>query len=355
MKKRVLTGDRPTGKLHLGHYIGSIRNRVEAQKNFTCFLILADLHTLTTKPSKQEILAMRTFLPEMVADYLACGIDPNETVIYLQSQIPAVYQLNTLFSMMVSLNRLSGLPSIKEMAKNAHIDEESIPFGLVGYPVLQTADILCGKADVVPVGRDNLAHIELARDIARRFNMLYGDVFPLPVASLPGIEERETVSLIGLDGKGKMSKSANNALFLSDDTETVRKKIQKMYTDPNRVHAHIPGKVEGNPLFIFHDLFNADKEQVAFFKERYQEGNIRDVEIKEALIASLEAFLTPIREKRTHFLQQKGYIEKVLVEGTRKMQEISHATLKEALSAMGLNGMWSKLERVSREYNGSAL
>ena len=174
-KKRILTGDRPTGRLHLGHWVGSIQNRVAMQEQYDCYFIIADLHTLTTKPQKEHILAMREHIRDTVLDYLACGVDPEQSTIYLQSAVPATYEMNLIFEMLVSLNRLSGLPSIKEMARNAHIADESIPFGLVGYPVLQAADILTARAHVVPVGRDNEAHIELARDIVRRFNHYYGD------------------------------------------------------------------------------------------------------------------------------------------------------------------------------------
>ena len=169
-KKRILTGDRPTGRLHLGHYVGSLKNRVKLQKSHDCYFIIADLHTLTTKPQKEHILKAREHIHDTVLDYLACGIDPSISTIYLQSACPAVYELNLYFEMLVSLNHLTGLPSLKEMARNAHLDEESIPFGLLGYPVMQTADILGPKAHLVPVGKDNLAHVELSRDIARRFN-----------------------------------------------------------------------------------------------------------------------------------------------------------------------------------------
>lgn len=341
MRKRILTGDRPTGKLHLGHYVGSIKNRVELQDEYECFFLIADLHTLTTKPQKEQILEMRSHIHEVVLDWLACGIDPERSTIYLQSAVPEIYELNLIFEMLVSINRLTGLPSIKEMARNAHIDEESIPFGLIGYPVLQTADILLPMAHCVPVGKDNEAHIELARDIARRFNQYYGDVFPLPEARLSHIP-----SLIGTDGKGKMSKSAGNTIFLSDDAKTVEKKVRGMYTDPNRIHANIPGKVEGNPVFIFHDFFNPDKAEVASFKERYQKGAVSDVEIKESLTSVLNTFLEPIRQRRASF--EKGYVEKVIYEGTLRMREVAAHTLKEVRAAMGLVGSWNKISRIAR-------
>lgn len=343
-KKRILTGDRPTGRLHLGHYVGSLANRVALQDKYECYFIIADLHMLTTKPSKEDILALRDNIKEMVLDYLACGIDPHKSTIYLQSATPAVYEMNLVFEMLISLNRLTGLPSLKEMARNAHMDPESVPFGLIGYPVLQTADILMGKAHLVPVGKDNEAHIELSRDIARRFNQSYGEVFPMPEALLGDIP-----SLIGTDGKGKMSKSANNAIYLSDDAKTVEKKIKGMYTDANRVHAHMPGTVEGNPVFIYHDVFNPNKAEVEDLKKRYREGTVGDVEVKQKLIHAVNQFMDPIRERRKEFEMDKGLVEQIIYEGTNKMIEVSNATVKEMRSAMGLGGAWNKISRIARE------
>jgi tryptophanyl-tRNA synthetase len=246
--------------------------------------------------------------------------------------------------MMISLNRLTGLPSLKEMARNAHMDPDSVPFGLIGYPVLQTADILCAKAHLVPVGKDNEAHIELSRDIVRRFNQYYGEVFPMPEALLS-----EVPSLIGIDNKGKMSKSANNAIYLSDDAKTIEKKIKGMYTDPNRVHAHVKGTVEGNPVFIYHDVFNPDRAEVEDLKTRYREGTVGDVEVKGKLITAINNYLDPIRSLRNDLDEDKGLVEQVLYEGTQKMMEVSNATLKEVRSAMGLGGAWNKISRLARE------
>lgn len=342
-KKRILTGDRPTGALHLGHYLGSVKNRVALQDQYECYFIIADLHTLTTKPAKEDIMRIRDHVHEMVLDYLACGIDPQKSTIYLQSATPAVYEMNLIFEMLISINRLTGLPSLKEMARNAHMDPESIPFGLIGYPVLQTADILMPKAHLVPVGKDNEAHIELARDIARRFNMIYGEVFPMPEVLLS-----ETPVLVGTDNKGKMSKSAGNAIYLSDDAKIVEKKVTGMYTDPKRISADVPGTVEGNPIFIYHDIFNPDRAEVEDLKTRYREGKVGDVEVKQKLIKALNAFLDPIRERRRHLAEDKGLVERVIYEGTMKMIEISNATLKEMRSAMGLMGTWNKISRTAR-------
>jgi tryptophanyl-tRNA synthetase len=340
MKKRLISGDRPTGKLHLGHYVGSLNNRVKLQEEYECYFIIADLHTLTTKPQKEQIIEMRSHIRDVVLDWLACGINPEKSVIYLQSALPQIYELNLLFEMFVSLNRLTGLPSIKEMARNAHIDEENLPFGLVGYPVLQAADILLPKAEVVPVGKDNEAHVELTRDVARRFNLTYEEVLPMPEPMLSKI-----ASLVGVDGKGKMSKSAGNAIMLSDDKKMVEKKVKGMFTDPKRVRADIPGTVEGNPLFIFHDTFNPNRDEVEHFKERYQAGTITDVEVKGRLAEVLNTLLDPIRERRAEFEAQKGYVEKVILEGTMKMRETAEETLKEIRSVMGFSGGWKKIQK----------
>jgi tryptophanyl-tRNA synthetase len=346
-KKRIISGDRPTGFLHLGHWVGSVANRVALQEKFDCYFFVADLHTLTTKREKSQILEIRKNTHEMVIDWLSCGVDPSKSTFYLQSALPAIYQMNLILEMMVGLNRLTGLPSLKEMARNAHIDPERISFGLIGYPVLQAADILAPKAHVVPVGKDNEAHVEIARVMARRFNQLYGETLPVPEVLLSDVP-----TLMGIDGQGKMSKSAGNGIFLSDDAKIVEKKVRGMYTDPNRVHANVPGTVEGNPVFQLHDVFNTDKAQVEEFKKRYREGTIGDVEVKQALAEALNAFLDPIRERRAHFAKEKGLVEQILYEGTHKMIEISNVTAKEMFGAMGLSGGWNKISRVARDRMG---
>jgi len=247
--------------------------------------------------------------------------------------------------MFASVNRLEGLPSLKEMAKNAKMDQEGIPFGLLGYPVLQAADVALVKSDVVPVGKDNEAHIELARDIMRRFNLAYGEFFPMPQTIISDIP-----SLIGTDGQGKMSKSAGNAILLSDDKKTISKKIQAAYTDPNRIRADIPGKVEGNPIFAYHDAVNTNKAEVEEFKRRYREGTVGDVEVKAALIEAMNTFLEPIRAKRKEIEKEKGFIESVLYHGTMAMADKANETLKEMKSLMGLSGTWNKISRLAREY-----
>ena len=344
-RKRVLTGDRPTGKLHLGHYVGSLVNRVRLQDEYECFFLIADLHMLTTKPTKADIEAIAENARQMVLDYLAVGIDPNKSVIYLQSMIHEVYELNLFFEMLVTLNRVARLPSIKDMARAAQMDEESIPFGLVGYPVLQAADILLPRAHLVPVGKDNVAHVEISREIARRFNRLYDEVFPIPEA-LVG----EVPTLVGIDGKAKMSKSLNNAIFLSDSPKEVEKKVMRMYTDPKRIRADIPGTVEGNPVFIYHDIFNSNKEEVEDLKRRYREGRVGDVEVKQKLARALNAFLDPIRERRAYYEARPGYVEDVLMQGVERMRAEARETMDLVYRAMGFRSVWNRMRRRAERF-----
>lgn len=343
-KKRILTGDRPTGKLHLGHYVGSLANRVRLQDEYDCFFIIADLHTLTTRPEKEHIEELRQNITDCVLDYLAAGIDPNKSTIYLQSAVHAVYEMNLFFEMLVTVPRLQRVPSIKEMARAADLDEESLPFGLLGYPVLQAADILMPRAHLVPVGKDNEAHVEVTREIARRFNYLYGEVFPIPEVMVG-----EVPTLVGTDGQAKMSKSLGNAIFLSDDARTVEKKVFGMYTDPNRIRADIPGRVEGNPVFIYHDIFNPNKAEVEDLKERYRAGRVGDVEVKEKLARALNAFLDPLRERRAYYASQNGLVERILYEGTERASKEAEITLSMMKKAMGLAGIWNRISRKARE------
>jgi tryptophanyl-tRNA synthetase len=341
-KKRILTGDRPTGKLHLGHYVGSLANRVKLQDQYQCFFIIADLHTLTTKPEKESIADLAENARDMVLDYLACGIDPAKAVIYLQSAVPEIYEMNLLFENMVTVPRLQRLPSLKDMAKGANLTE--MPFGLLGYPVLQAADILMPRAHLVPVGKDNEAHVELTREIARRFNNLYGEVFPLPEVMVGDVP-----TLVGTDGNAKMSKSLGNAILLSDDQSTVIKRVKGMYTDPNRIRADIPGKVKGNPVFIYHDIFNPNKAEVEDLKKRYSQGNVGDVEVKDKLAAAINGFLDPIREKRETFASRKGLVDEIIYDGTMEMRKEARETVQAMKKAMGLSGVWNKISRKAEE------
>ncbi len=328
-KGRILTGDRPTGRMHIGHYVGSFENRVKLQEKYESFFIIADLHMLTTKPEKEHTLKLEQNVRDIVLDYLAVGIDPEISVIFLQSAVPETYELNLIFENLVTVPRLERLPSLKDMARDANL--EVMPFGLLGYPVLQAVDILLPRANLVPVGKDNEAHVEITREIARRFNRLYGEVFPIP-DSLIG----DVPTLVGTDGQAKMSKSLNNAISLSDDRETVEKKVRSMYTDPNRVRADIPGRVEGNPVFIYHDAFNPDVDEVDDLKERYTKGKVGDVEVKTKLAIALNNFLDPIRETRSKYMKNLALVDEILETGTRRMRREAQETMELVRDAMGM-------------------
>lgn len=331
VRKRMLTGDRPTGKLHLGHYLGSLQNRLRFQDEYECFFIIADLHMLTTQPGKEHIAGVAQNVHDIVLDYLAVGIDPERSTIFVQSAVPETYELALLLGMLVSVPRLERLPSLKEMARDARL--EVMPFGLLGYPVLQAADILLPRANLVPVGSDNEAHVEITREIARRFNRQYGRVFPIPEV-LVGAE----TTLIGTDGQAKMSKSLGNAIYLSDDAETVEQKVMQMYTDPRRVRADIPGQVEGNPVFIYHDAFNPDTAEVSELKERYRHGKVGDTEVKRKLIGAVNDFLAPMRERRARYQARPDLVADLLIAGTRRARCVAAETMAAVYDATGLYG-----------------
>jgi tryptophanyl-tRNA synthetase len=328
MNKRILTGDRPTGRLHLGHYVGSLRNRVKYQSSHECFFVIADLHTLTTRPGKEQIKDMNQYIHQMVLDYLAAGIDPEKSTIFLQSTVPEISELSTLLGMLVSTPRLERIPSLKEMARSEGL--KTMPFGLLGYPVLMSADILLPRANLVPVGADNRGNVELAREIARRFNHAYGEVFPIPEIEMEG-------TLVGTDGQAKMSKSLDNAIFLSDDPEEVNRKVMGMYTDPKRIRAEVPGEVEGNPVFIYHDIFNADLEEVQELKDRYRQGKVGDVEVKRKLARALNLFLAPHRSRRDAYARQPDLVLDILRGGAERMRAEASETLALVRSEMGLD------------------
>lgn len=342
-RPRLLTGDRPTGRLHLGHYLGSLQNRVRLQQEYETFLIIADLHMLTTRNTRQDIDAVSVNAREMVLDWLSVGIDPALTTFYLQSAIPEVAEMNTLFQNLVSVPRLERIPSLKEMARAA--GKEEMPYGLLGYPVLQAADILCVRANLVPVGKDNEAHVEITREIARRFNFLYGEVFPIPE-----LMRAEVSTLVGTDGQAKMSKSLSNAIFLSDDTPTVRRKVFSMFTDPKRIRADIPGTVEGNPVFEYHHAFNPDVAEVADLERRYRQGQVTDVEVKERLTAAIEAFLEPIRNRRAENERHSGLVDTLIVDGSERTRTEVVATVREMRSAMGLHQVFTRFRRKAEQY-----
>ena len=326
-KKRILTGDRPSGRLHLGHYLGSLLNRVSSQDDYDCYFVIADLHTLTTRPYKADISELSENILQTVIDYLAVGIDPEKSTIFVQSALPEIYELNTLLGMLANVPRLQRIPSLKEMAQAANL--KVIPFGLLGYPVLMAADILLPRAHLVPVGRDNQANVELARELARRFNQMYGDVFPIPDIQLEK-------TLVGTDGQAKMSKSLGNAIYLSDLPNIVEQKVMGMYTDPNRLTADTPGQVEGNPVFTYHDAFNPDINEVNDLKDRYRIGKVGDVEVKRKLAHALNQMLGPIREKRGQLEQDPDLIRDILLLGNKRMKLEALETIQRVRDSMGL-------------------
>lgn len=333
--KRILTGDRPTGKLHLGHYVGSLKNRVKLQDEYETFLIVADLHTLTTKLDKKYTENLKKNIYDQVLDYLSVGIDPKKSTIYIQSQIPEVGELAVIFGMLTTVPRLERMPTLKDVMRDADIQTPS--YGLLGYPVLQAADILMVKGDLVPVGKDQVSHVEVTREIARDFNRTYGQVFPEPE---PIVGEIPT--LPGTDGSTKMSKSAGNTIALSDSAEEVEKKVMGMYTDPTRLHATDPGHVEGNPVFVYLDAFGSTSSpqvghEIDDYKNRYRAGQVGDIEVKKYLIQVLNNFLDPIRKRRAEYESQPELVEKILKEGTEKARIEAQKTLREVKKAMKLD------------------
>ncbi len=328
-KPRILTGDRPTGPLHLGHFVGTLQNRVKLQDQYDCFFIMADLHTLTTAPTKDKTSTINDRVRGLVLDYLSVGIDPAKSIIYQQSRVPEVAYLSLIFSNLITVPRCQRVPTLKEVMHDLHIQQPSL--GLLNYPVLQAADILMVKANLVPVGRDQESHVEVTREIASDFNRLYGQTFPIPKALIGDLG-----SLVGTDGAAKMSKSVGNCIYLSDDAATVAKKVMAMYTDPNRIHPTDPGKVEGNPVFIYHDAFNDNKDEIADLKSRYQQGTVGDVEVKQKLAAAINKFLDPIRARRAQYEGKNDLIDSIVETGSQKARLEAQKTLTEVLNVMGI-------------------
>jgi tryptophanyl-tRNA synthetase len=328
-KKRILTGDRPTGPLHLGHFVGTLKNRVRLQDEYDCFFIIADLHTLTTANNIEKTSGLNDRARNLVLDYLSVGIDPSKSVIYQQSRVPEVTYLSTIFSNLITVPRAQRVPSLKDVMHDLKIEQPSV--GLLNYPILQAADILMVKANLVPVGKDQESHVEVTREIARDFNKGFKDIFPVPEAMIG-----DGGTLIGTDGQAKMSKSIGNCIYLSDDEETVNKKVKGMYTDPTRLKPTDPGHVEGNPVFIYHDTFNDNLEEVADLKDRYIKGQVGDVEVKTKLALALNRFLAPIRERRAKYEGNTELLNKIIEEGSVKARIEAQKTLDEVLKAMGI-------------------
>jgi tryptophanyl-tRNA synthetase len=327
-RKRILTGDRPTGRLHVGNYVGTLANRVKLQDSYETFLLVADHHMLTTKLDGLKEIEQN--IRDDVIDNLAVGVDPEKVNYFLQSLVPQIPELHLYFSMLVSVPRVQRIPTLKDQLRDHGLAQPT--YGLLGYPVLQAADILIVKGDLVPVGRDQESHIELTREIARRFNDLFAPVFPIPESLIPDMG-----LLPGVDGREKMGKSLDNAIYLSDDPKTVERKIKSMYTDPNRVRADTPGRVEGNPVFVYHDTFNTDRAEVDDLKARYREGKVSDVEVKSKLLAAMEKFLAPIRERRRELEAMPNLVGEILAAGSERARREAAATLHEVRQAMRLD------------------
>ena len=333
-KKVILTGDRPTGKLHVGHYIGSLKNRVKLQNSgeYHPFIMIADTQALTDNARNPE--KIQKSLIQVALDYLAVGINPEISTVFIQSQIPALFELTAYYMDLVTVSRLERNPTVKAEIKQKGFND-SIPVGFLNYPVSQAADITAFKATLVPVGDDQEPMLEQAREIVRTFNRVYNcNVLVEPKGYFP---EKGEGRLPGLDGNAKMSKSLNNAIYLSDDAKTVEQKVMSMYTDPQHIHVEDPGKVEGNTVFTYLDIFDPNKDKVAQLKEDYQKGGLGDVKIKRYLNTVLEKELAPIRERRAQYEQDTSAVYDMLIEGSKKANEVANQTLQEVRDAIGLN------------------
>lgn len=333
-KEILLTGDRPTGKLHIGHYIGSLKNRVKLQNSgkYDPYIMIADTQALTDNARNPE--KIRKSLIQVALDYLAVGLDPNKSTIYVQSQIPALFELTAYYMDLVTVARLERNPTVKTEIKQKDF-KDSIPVGFLNYPVSQAADITAFKATIIPVGDDQEPMLEQTREIVRTFNRVYNtDILVEPKGYFP---PKGQGRLPGLDGNAKMSKSLGNAIYLADDAKTVQKKVMSMYTDPNHIHVEDPGKIEGNTVFTYLDVFDPDKGKVAELKEEYQKGGLGDVKIKRYLNKVLEAELAPIRERREKFAQDEDAVYEMLLEGSKKANKVANETLQQVRDAIGLN------------------
>lgn len=327
-RKTILTGDRPTGPLHLGHYVGSLQGRVKLQDEHTQFVMIADAQALTDHAKEPE--KVRKHVLEVALDYLAVGIDPEKTTICIQSLIPELFELTAYYLNLVTWNRLKHNPTVKAEIRQKGFGE-AVPAGFMVYPVSQAADITAFKANLVPVGEDQVPMIEQTNEITRHFNTTYkGDVLVRCEALLP-----QFARLPGTDGGAKMSKSIGNCIYLSDSEEAIGKKVMKMYTDPNHLRVEDPGLVEGNPVFTYLDAFAPDREKVQELKDHYQRGGLGDVVVKRYLNEVLQAMLQPIRQKRESL--DPEMVMEILKKGTDKARETASATLGEVRAAMGIN------------------
>ena len=318
---------RPTGKLHLGHLVGALRQWAELQSTYDCMYFVADWHALTSEYADTD--GLTSYAYDNVADWIAAGIDPEQSTLFVQSLVPEHAELYVLMSMVVPIPWLERVPTYKEQIE--HLAEKDLStIGFLGYPLLQGADIVIYKAQHVPVGEDQVAHLELVREVGRRFHGFYGELFPEPQPLLTRFPR-----LPGLDNR-KMSKSYGNTIDLSDDAEAVQKKVMRMYTDPKRIRADIPGTVEGNPVFLYHDAFNPDEVEVEDLKTRYRAGTVGDVEVKQKLARAINTMLDPMRERRAEVLAQPTRVRDILMDGSSRARAIAQETMKQVRDAVRL-------------------
>jgi tryptophanyl-tRNA synthetase len=329
VKPRVVSGMRPTGKLHLGHLAGALRNWAELQDRYDCFYFVADWHALTSEYADTSEIAANA--ADNVADWIAAGLDPRKSTIFVQSLVPEHAELYLLLSMVVPVPWLERVPTYKEQQENI-TDRDLSTIGFLGYPLLQTADVAMYDARFVPVGDDQVAHLELSREVVRRFNNIFGG----PVLVEPQHLLTNFARLPGLDNR-KMSKSYGNAINLSDDAETVRAKVMKMYTDPKRVRADVPGTVEGNPVFLYHDAFNPNTNEVNDLKDRYRAGKVGDVEVKDKLARAINATLDPLRARRREVLGRPESLREIMIEGSRRARTVAQDTMERVRAAVKLD------------------
>ncbi len=326
----IFSGMRPTGLLHLGNYMGALQNWVALQRDYNCIYCAVDIHALTTLETGEEVKDIKPNIEDMVLDWLAAGIDPEKSIVFVQSHVPEVMSLHTLLSMVTPLGWLMRVPTFKEKVRQMDETEESVNYGLVGYPVLQTADIILYKADTVPVGQDQVPHIELSREIVRRFNNRYGDTFPEPQAKLT-----EAPLIVGLDGQHKMSKSLNNHLDLAAEPEETARRVATAFTDPQRLRRTDPGRPEVCNVYSLHKIFSTPQEVATVYEEctTAQRGC---VDCKRHLAANINAFLEPMRERRRELQSRPGYVREVLEDGAKRARAIAQNTMQEVFKKMGL-------------------
>ena len=328
-RKRILTGIRPTGALHLGHYAGALENWVRLQKEYECFFLIADYQV---SDYADDIDRVRESVWEVALDWLAVGLDPEGSHYVIESMVPQHAELMVHLSWFMPLGRLQRNPTLKAEMADLDTGKKGVPVGFFIYPVMQVANILMPRANLVPVGEDQLPHIEMTREIARKFNRDFGEVFPEP-QGLVGRVPR----LVGIDGQAKMSKSLDNAIYLKDDAETVRRKIMSMYTDPTRLRATDPGHVEGNPVFLYHDAFNPDTAEVDDLKERYVRGAVGDVEVKKKLVVAVNNLLDPIRERRAYYEARPELVKEALAKGSQVGFDTAEETIVAVRKALRLD------------------